>query len=60
MTVKLEKELDMRYGENPHQNAGFYRLTDANGTRSFGDFFEKLHGKELSYNNMLDIAAATP
>jgi len=36
----------------------FYRLTDADGTRSFGDYFEKLHGKELSYNNMLDIAAA--
>jgi len=59
MTVSLEKELDMRYGENPHQSAGLYRLTDENGTRSFGDFFEKLHGKELSYNNMLDIAAAT-
>jgi len=59
MTVSLERELDMRYGENPHQSAGLYRLTDENGTRSFGDFFEKLHGKELSYNNMLDIAAAT-
>ncbi|NTU92214.1 MAG: bifunctional phosphoribosylaminoimidazolecarboxamide formyltransferase/IMP cyclohydrolase, partial [Chlorobiaceae bacterium] len=59
MTLKLEKELDMRYGENPHQNAGFYRMNDGNGNRSFGDFFEKLHGKELSYNNMLDIAAAT-
>ncbi len=58
MTVTLERELDMRYGENPHQSAGLYRLTDANGTRSFEDFFEKLHGKELSYNNMLDIAAA--
>ena len=58
MTVKLERELDMRYGENPHQSAGLYRLTDENGTRSFSDFFEKLHGKELSYNNMLDIAAA--
>jgi len=58
MTVSLERELDMRYGENPHQSAGLYRLTDANGTRSFEDFFEKLHGKELSYNNMLDIAAA--
>ena len=59
MTVSLEKELDMRYGENPHQNAGFYRLTDSEGSRSFGACFEKLHGKELSYNNMLDIAAAT-
>ena len=58
MTVSLERELAMRYGENPHQSAGLYRLTDTNGTRSFEDFFEKLHGKELSYNNMLDIAAA--
>ena len=58
MTVKLDRELGMRYGENPHQKAGFYRLTDSDGTRSFGDIFEKLHGKELSYNNMLDIAAA--
>jgi phosphoribosylaminoimidazolecarboxamide formyltransferase / IMP cyclohydrolase len=59
MTVKLDKELDMRYGENPHQNAGFYRMNDGSGSRSFADCFEKLHGKELSYNNMLDIAAAT-
>jgi len=59
MTVKLEKELGMRYGENPHQSAGLYKMDDGNGTRSFGAIFEKLHGKELSYNNMLDIAAAT-
>jgi phosphoribosylaminoimidazolecarboxamide formyltransferase/IMP cyclohydrolase len=58
MTVKLERELDMRYGENPHQNAGFYRMNDGEGTRSFAEIFDKLHGKELSYNNMLDIAAA--
>src|SRR6201988_671213 len=41
----------LRYGENPHQNAPVY-----------GDFehhFEKLHGKELSFNNILDISAAT-
>jgi phosphoribosylaminoimidazolecarboxamide formyltransferase/IMP cyclohydrolase len=41
----------LRYGENPHQNAVLY-----------GDFdkhFEKLHGKELSFNNILDISAAT-
>ncbi|HHE31272.1 MAG TPA: bifunctional phosphoribosylaminoimidazolecarboxamide formyltransferase/IMP cyclohydrolase, partial [Chlorobaculum parvum] len=59
MTVKLEKELGMRYGENPHQSAGLYKMDDGNGARSFGAIFEKLHGKELSYNNMLDIAAAT-
>ena len=59
MTVRLERELDMRYGENPHQNAGFYKMNDGEGLRTFGDYFDKLHGKELSYNNMLDIAAAT-
>ncbi|ARM30508.1 bifunctional phosphoribosylaminoimidazolecarboxamide formyltransferase/IMP cyclohydrolase [Prosthecochloris sp. HL-130-GSB] len=57
--LKLDKELDMRYGENPHQSAGFYRLCDVDGSRCFDDYFDKLHGKELSYNNMLDIAAAT-
>ena len=45
VSVKLDKELDMRYGENPHQSAGFYSLTDAQGSRSFGDYFDKLHGK---------------
>jgi phosphoribosylaminoimidazolecarboxamide formyltransferase/IMP cyclohydrolase len=41
----------LRYGENPHQKAALY-----------GDFdkcFEKLHGKELSFNNILDISAGT-
>src|SRR5438046_5903111 len=41
----------LRYGENPHQTAALY-----------GDFdkcFEKLHGKELSFNNILKISAAT-
>ena len=40
----------LRYGENPHQSAVFY-----------GDLerlFDKLHGKDISYNNMLDIDAA--
>jgi len=40
----------LRYGENPHQNGYFYG--------SFDDIFEKLHGKELSYNNLLDVDAA--
>ncbi len=46
----MKKEMDLRYGENPHQRAALY------GT--FGESFEKLHGKELSYNNILDISAA--
>lgn len=48
--IAAGKELDLRYGENPHQAAGLYG--------NFGDIFEKLHGKELSYNNILDIDAA--
>jgi phosphoribosylaminoimidazolecarboxamide formyltransferase / IMP cyclohydrolase len=40
----------LRYGENPHQEGVFYGDLDA--------FFEKLHGKELSYNNLLDVDAA--
>ncbi|RPI06919.1 MAG: bifunctional phosphoribosylaminoimidazolecarboxamide formyltransferase/IMP cyclohydrolase PurH, partial [Ignavibacteriae bacterium] len=50
ITISLKKELTMRYGENPHQAAALY------GT--FGNHFQKLHGKDLSYNNILDINAA--
>jgi phosphoribosylaminoimidazolecarboxamide formyltransferase/IMP cyclohydrolase len=41
----------LRYGENPHQKAALYG--------SFHDHFEQLQGKELSYNNILDITSAT-
>ena len=44
------KEQDLRYGENPHQRAALYG--------SFGSVFRKLHGKELSFNNIQDISAA--
>ncbi len=40
----------LRYGENPHQDARFYGNID--------DMFQQLHGKEISYNNLLDIDAA--
>jgi phosphoribosylaminoimidazolecarboxamide formyltransferase/IMP cyclohydrolase len=40
----------LRYGENPHQNAAFYGDIDA--------LFDKLNGKELSYNNLVDVDAA--
>lgn len=46
-----KKAQDLRYGENPHQKAALY------GT--FHDHFRQLQGKELSYNNILDITAAT-
>jgi phosphoribosylaminoimidazolecarboxamide formyltransferase/IMP cyclohydrolase len=40
----------LRYGENPHQGAALYGR--------FNEFFRQLHGKELSYNNILDLTAA--
>ena len=40
----------LRYGENPHQSAALYGR--------FADHFQQLHGKELSYNNILDLTAA--
>ncbi|WP_308199240.1 hypothetical protein [Chitinophaga sedimenti] len=40
----------LRYGENPHQKGVFYG--------NLNDLFEKLHGKELSYNNLVDVDAA--
>ena len=40
----------MRYGENPHQKGVFIGKFDA--------LFDQLHGKEISYNNLLDIDAA--
>lgn len=51
MTVELEKFQDLRYGENPHQTAGFWVPSGARP-------FEQLQGKELSYNNLLDLDSA--
>jgi phosphoribosylaminoimidazolecarboxamide formyltransferase/IMP cyclohydrolase len=50
LLLALPKAQPLRYGENPHQPAALYG--------SFLDHFEQLHGKELSYNNILDVAAA--
>jgi len=41
----------LRYGENPHQTAALYG--------KFHEYYQQLHGKELSYNNILDLTAAT-
>ena len=46
----FHKAQNLRYGENPHQQSALYG--------DFFQFFEKLHGKELSYINILDVAAA--
>lgn len=48
--VTLPKAKSLRYGENPHQDGALYGNPDR--------FYEKLHGKALSYNNLLDLSAA--
>ena len=56
LNLQFEKITDLRYGENPHQKAAFYENIGLNkGTLSKA---KQLHGKELSYNNILDLNAA--
>lgn len=55
LLVHLTKIQDLRYGENPHQKAAFYR--DQNATHGLVNA-KQLHGKELSFNNILDTEAA--
>jgi phosphoribosylaminoimidazolecarboxamide formyltransferase/IMP cyclohydrolase len=55
--VTLSKVVDLRYGENPHQRAAFYESMSNNLTLFTGPKWEQLGGKELSYNNMLDLDA---
>jgi phosphoribosylaminoimidazolecarboxamide formyltransferase/IMP cyclohydrolase len=50
LTISVKKSADLRYGENPHQSAAVY------GT--FDESLKKLHGKELSFNNIIDAHAA--
>jgi phosphoribosylaminoimidazolecarboxamide formyltransferase/IMP cyclohydrolase len=51
-----EKVLDLPYGENPHQRAAYY--TDAGARSHLLSMVSKLHGKELSFNNLLDLDSA--
>jgi phosphoribosylaminoimidazolecarboxamide formyltransferase/IMP cyclohydrolase len=50
VNVSFKKEQDLRYGENPHQAAALYG--------NISEIFDHLHGKELSYNNIIDIDSA--
>jgi phosphoribosylaminoimidazolecarboxamide formyltransferase/IMP cyclohydrolase len=53
LSLRMPKLMDLRYGENPHQRAALY------GKRGQGIAgAEQLHGKELSYNNLVDLDAA--
>ncbi len=50
LRIAIDGAKPMRYGENPHQKGEFFG--------DFGALFDQLHGKEISYNNLLDIDAA--
>ncbi|MGB4776663.1 MAG: bifunctional phosphoribosylaminoimidazolecarboxamide formyltransferase/IMP cyclohydrolase [Daejeonella sp.] len=50
LKISEQQVSELRYGENPHQKGVFYGNLDA--------MFEKLNGKELSYNNLVDVDAA--
>ncbi len=50
--LAAERVQTLRYGENPHQQAALYKWAGA------APVFEQLQGKELSYNNLVDLAAA--
>ncbi len=50
LSVLFSKSENLHYGENPHQAAALYG--------NFNSYFRKLHGKELSFNNIVDINAA--
>src|SRR5437660_10731726 len=56
LTLQFEKAQDLRYGENPHQAAAFYR--DGNPTPGGIAGYTQIQGKELSYNNIADADAA--
>src|SRR5438445_7528199 len=53
ITLALERRQELRYGENPHQAAALYAAAEP-GIRDL----QQLHGKELSFNNLLDVDAA--
>lgn len=56
LSLKFKKLQDLRYGENPHQKAAFYR--DEGADEPSVSNAVQLHGKELSFNNIIDLNAA--
>lgn len=58
LTISLKKRYDLRYGENPHQQAAFYAEQNVVKSDSGITWAKQLWGKELSFNNILDAEAA--
>lgn len=56
LNVALRRRVVLRYGENPHQQAALYATTNSMGANLVSA--KQLHGKELSYNNLLDLDSA--
>ena len=56
LNLQLQRKAKLRYGENPHQNAAVYREIGASGASLVAA--RQLNGKELSYNNLLDLDSA--
>ena len=56
LSINMVKKSDLRYGENPHQKAAFYVEENPDPTSLAAS--SQIHGKELSYNNLLDLDAA--
>jgi len=54
VSIELAKVCDLRYGENPHQQAALYETGESGGIARA----EQLHGKEMSFNNYVDAEAA--
>src|SRR5690606_5806833 len=54
-TISYKKNMDLRYGENPHQKASYYTETTQSGALKD---FEQLQGKEMSFNNIRDLDLA--
>ncbi len=57
ISISLDKWAELRYGENPHQSAAFYKMP-ATGEMSAGTGKMLAGGKEISFNNLLDVNAA--
>ena len=56
MDIKLEKVYGLRYGENPHQNAALYKDTEEVDSSIIGA--QQFQGKQISFNNILDLSVA--
>jgi phosphoribosylaminoimidazolecarboxamide formyltransferase/IMP cyclohydrolase len=56
MALEMERVMALKYGENPHQGAAFYRVVGEGGVGLAA--MKQVHGPELGYNNLLDFSAA--